>query len=256
MNGQGQEQGQGHEQEQQGQQQGQQQEQSDIQQLLAALTSKQAQEPAQEPEPAPVQQHDAPALSAAYADPAVAAMRSVLAASAPNIDVDRAISNAVLHGDLSLIDSAYLKEIGGKNADNLIAIANGLVQQTVNSAVALQNEVYSTAGSEENWDAAVAVYQKEAPDHIKVAIKQLVDSGKRENVLAAARTVIEFGKQSGSVINKGVQMRGSPTTDATKALDKRTFQAELNKLNPNSRDFTEQYEALLARRALGKRLGQ
>ena len=168
----------------------------DIKALIAALGQKPAEpapEPAAEPEPAtPSDTDEVSTLSAAYADPATAPMVRVFKAAAPGLDLERAVGKAVTHGDLSLIDEAYIKEKGGKGAQDLLSIAQALVEQVNHSAVALQDEVYATAGGEENWDASVAVFNKEAPAHLRAVVKKMADSPDRSAVLAAAQYVIEF----------------------------------------------------------------
>lgn len=248
---------------QEGQQGQQEQEQAPVSEDIKALIAALSQKPAETtPEPGaetatPSATDEVSALGAAYADPATAPMVRVFKAAAPGLDLERAVGKAVAHGDLSLIDEAYIKEKGGKGAQDLLSIAQALVEQVNHSAVALQDEVYATAGGEENWDASVAVFNKEAPAHLRTVVKKMADSPDRSAVLAAAQYVIEFGAQHGVTTTKGNQMRGNPSeTGAGNALDKKTFQQELLKLNPNSRDYADQYNQLIQRRSVGKRLGR
>lgn len=234
---------------------------AEIKALIAALNQRGDTKPDPAPAPEPDQGTEGEAepstLAAAYSDPATASMIRVLQAGAPGLDVDRAIGKAVLYGDLSLIDTAYISEKGGKGAKDLMTIAEALVEQANQAAYAIQEEVFSTAGGEENWDASVAVFNKEAPAHLRKVVRTLADSGDREAVLAAAQYVVEFGQQHGVTITKGNQMRGNPSdTNAGQALDRQTFQTELRKLDPRSRDYETQYQQLLERRAVGKRLGR
>lgn len=189
-------------------------------------------------------------------DPLIKSTASILLASSPDLDLDRALAKAIQFGRADLIDEAYLKEKGGTNADNLITIAKSLVTQIANVADANEKAVYDIAGGEANWSTAVTAFNQFADPAQRKTIADLLDSGKPQFVQYAAQTVMAFSKQSGAVPFTGQQVQtGAASVAASQGLSKAQFQAELAKLNRNAPDYAEQSNVLLGRRQLGKQLG-
>lgn len=190
-------------------------------------------------------------------DPIIKSMATVMQTVGKDIDLDRAIGKAIEDGRVDLIDVAYLREKGGANAAELITIATGLVNAVVAKGAAVTSEVHALAGGATQWDAGVAVFNKGAPQELKLVVAQMLDSGKDNLIKAGAKIVVEFSKGSGFLpnVNPSVQS-GAAALPAAQALDKFEFQAELRKLNPQDRNFYEQREQLFARRSLGRQLGK
>lgn len=189
-------------------------------------------------------------------DPVIKSTASILLATAPDLDLDRALANALKFGQPDLIDVAYLKEKGGANADNLITIAKSLVTQVANAADANEKAVYALAGGQAGWDTAVAAFNQFADPAQRKMIADLMDSGKKQFVEYAAQTVVAFSKQTGAIPFTGQQVQtGQASVAASQGLSKAQFQAELAKLNRNAPDYAEQSNALLGRRQLGKQIG-
>lgn len=229
-----------------------------------------AQAPAQQPAQAPVPQAtpDLVELSGVPTsnlrdfdigtidDPVIKSTASILLASSPDLDLDRALANAIKFGQPDLIDIAYLKEKGGANADNLITIAKSLVTQIANVADSNEKAVYAVAGGQEGWTTAVTAFNQFADPAQRKTIADLLDSGNPQFVQYAAQTVVAFSKQSGAVPFTGQQVQtGQASVAASQGLSKQQFQAELSKLNRNAHDYAEQSNALLGRRQLGKQIG-
>lgn len=189
-------------------------------------------------------------------DPVLRSTASILLATAPDLDLDRALANAIKFGKPDLVDIAYLQEKGGANADNLITIAKSLVTQVANVADANAKAVYDIAGGQSGWDTAVAAFNQYADPAQRKMVADLLDSGKAQFIKYAAQTVVTFGSQSGAIPFTGNQVQsGQASVAASQGLSKAQFQAELAKLNRNSHDYAEQSNILLGRRQLGKQLG-
>lgn len=190
-------------------------------------------------------------------DPIIKSMATVMQTVGKGVDLDRAIGKAIEDGRTDLIDVAYLREVGGANAQDLITIATGLVNAVAAKSASVSNEVHALAGGQANWDAGVAVFNQAAPSELRLVVAQMLDSGKEQLIKAGAKMVVEFSKNSGKLpsVNPLLQS-GASAPAAAQALDKVAFQTELRKLDPNSRDFQSQREQLFARRQLGRQLGK
>lgn len=196
-------------------------------------------------------------VNAAKADPILNSMLTLLDKSVANLDRSRAIGNALTYGDPQLVDIAYLREIGGAQADSLIEIARGVVTHATAAADAAAQSIYAKAGSEANWNAASAAFNKGAPAHLKQFVAYSLNSGDRSQIDAAASTVVEFARASGlvPVLPTGQVNSGGGAPGSAQALSKAQFQAELSKLDRNARGYEEARGELMGRRQLGKDLG-
>ena len=190
-------------------------------------------------------------------DPIIKSMATVMQTVGKGVDMDRAIGKAIEDGRTDLIDVAYLREVGGANAQDLITIATGLVNAVAAKSASVSNEVHALAGGQANWDAGVAVFNQVAPQELRIVVAQMLDSGKEQLIKAGAKMVVEFSKNSGKLPNVNPLLQsGASAPAAAQALDKVAFQTELRKLDPNARDFQSQREQLFARRQLGRQLGK
>lgn len=190
-------------------------------------------------------------------DPVLQSMTNFFLASAQGVDLDRAIGKALAYGDANLIDMAYLTEKGGPQAAQLAVMAKGIVDRVQAQAQAGEQAVYSQAGGKEQWTASAAVFDQAAPAHLKLVVKTMLDSGNNESISAAAKMVVEFAQNSGSLPNRpGLINAGAPTSAAQgQALDKAAFQELHRKLDPNSPNYVNEKNQLFQRRQLGKSLG-
>lgn len=225
--------------------------------LLAALQAQQ---------PAPTATTSVPAEAVAgklngfdvatLEDPILRSMATVMQTVGKDLDMDRALGLAIERGDTGLIDKAYLREKGGANAEQLITIAEGIVQAVEQQATAVTKEVHTLAGGEAGWNVAVAAFNKSASPEMRSVVKLMLDSEKKSQITAGAKLVVEFAKQSGFVptVNALVQNGGSAASSA-QALSKEGFQEALRTLDPNSRQYQNQRSELFARRQQGKQLG-
>lgn len=215
--------------------------------LLAALSGK------QEPAPAAAQPA-APAYTSNSRDPVVSSLSSILASA--GVDVARALGKANEYNDASLIDKAYIASVGGANAAHLTQLAESLVAHTGRESEAAEQSCYAIAGSRQNFNAAVAVFNQSAPAHLQTIITTMMDSGDRTQSDAGARMIVEFAKNNGGLVQQAGLITGGAMPGAEAALSKEQFQAELQKLNPNDRDYADRRGELFGRRSMGKKLGR
>lgn len=195
--------------------------------------------------------------AAAKHDPVLASQVNLLRAAVPEMDIQRAVGNALIYGDPNLVDLAYIKEVAGAKAEDATALAKAFVESCVVAAERAVANVIDTAGGKANWQAATAAFNKLAPAHMKTVVKTLMNSGDPESIKHATSTVVEFAKQSGAMPQPGALVKSGAAAPATSsALSKEEFQAELRKLNPTSRNFNEARNELFQRRQLGKKLGK
>jgi hypothetical protein len=190
-------------------------------------------------------------------DPVLSSLTKIMVNTAPTLDLDRAIGKAISYGDPKLIDLAYIKEQGGANAEQLAVLAKSMVERANTKANEAQASVFSVAGGQPAWQAASAAFNQNAPQHLKVVVAKLLDSGDSNAIKAAAQTVVDFAGNKGLVPAPGQFLgAGANAANAAQALDKAGFQQELRKLDPNSRTFQQDRDALFARRQLGKNMGR
>lgn len=190
-------------------------------------------------------------------DPIIKSMASILQSSGKDLDLTRVLGRALSSGDASLIDYAYLHEKGGANAAHLAEISKGIVQAVAAKADAVTNEIHSLVGGEANWTRSTAVFNQAAPHELRVTVARMLDSTDDTIIKAGAKIVAEFGRQSGQLPQLGTGLlRGTDAVGAhASGLSKVQFQAELNKLKPDTAGYLEAREALFARRSLGKQVG-
>lgn len=188
-------------------------------------------------------------------DPTLRSMATAFKQLGNGMDFDRVFAKALDSGDASLLDMAYLREKAGANADSLAGLAESIVRVVNQRATAAQTAVHNIAGGEANWNASTAAFNKAAPPEFKLAISQMLDSGKEAQVQAAAKLVVQFAKGQGYVPTPAELLNAGAGANAGQALDKAGFQAELQKLNPSARDYAVQRGQLFARRQIGKSLG-
>lgn len=215
--------------------------------LLAALSAQGA--PAPAAVAAPVQE-----IPAGNGDPVLTSLTSILSSS--GLDVQRAIGNALAHGEVSLIDERYIREAGGANAQHLLNVAKGLIDHSVRESDAAASAVYAAAGGQANWHAALGSFEAAAPAHLKTVIKSLFDSGNKSSIDAATKTVLEFAKASGGLVQPAGLVTTGAGLAADQALDKAGFQAALQKLDPRSSSYEQDRGALFQRRHAGKQLNR
>lgn len=232
---------------------------ADVQRLIAAAQLK--------PNPvAPVLPTNAPVEPAGWefeadlggsSDKVLKSYTDMLVNVGKGVDLDRALGNALSRGDATLIDRAYLTEKGGANGAGLISIAEAIVERVQAQSEAATQAAYTAAGGEAQWKAAAAVFDKQAPAHLKTVVAGLLDSGDRNGIAAGAKTIVDFVAQSGLVPNPAQLIHaGAAGVNSAQALSKAEFQTLHSQLDLNSRTYNQDRQDLFARRAIGKQIGK
>lgn len=213
-----------------------------------------------QPAPAPVQAAPAPApanLSVdSGADPVLSSLTSIFAQIGGGLDIERALGNALSRGDASLIDTAYINEKGGAQAAQAATLAKAIVDRVASQTALTTAAVFETAGGQAQWAAASAVFDKNAPAHLKVVIAGLLESGNPTSIKAGAQSVMDYVKHNGLVMNPAQLISSSANVGGAQALSKDEFQNALFKLDKNSRTYLEDRNSLFARRAVGKQVNK
>lgn len=228
---------------------------------IAALTAAMAANKPAEPAPAQAVTPSATGSLNTYDvagidDPIIKSMATVMQTVGKGLDMDRVMGKAIENGRIDLIDAAYLREHGGANAEQLLTIAQGIVQAVEAKGRQVTSEIHSLAGGEPVWNASLAAFNTKAPQEPRVVVAQMLDSNQDNLIKAGAKMIVEYGKSSGALpqINPLLQS-GAAGMPAAQAIDKAAFQEELRKLDPQSRGFDAQRATLFARRQLGRQLG-
>lgn len=179
-------------------------------------------------------------------------------------DISRALDKAAQYQDENLIDVAFLKERFGKNSEQAIALAKAVLQQNIATAKAeasaAQAAVVEVAGSREQWDSAVGVFNAHADADTKRMVKVLLDNGLFKQ---GATQLMQFVSTSGLVPNtQGNLIKGSPAGSGN-GLSLVEFNAELQALKKeaNGRSleaepYASRYNNLMQRRAIGRAAGK
>lgn len=186
----------------------------------------------------------------------VAVETFVTAAGATDADIQRAVFKAIEYGDVGLIDEAFIQERFGDKAEQALKLARAVVQQTNERTTQTINTVYSMAGSKEQWEAAVDVFKNNATPGLSNAVKAMLDSGNMESTKEAAELILNFGRQSGAIPNVNSRIKPSAGNVLSQGISAAELTAAINKLNPNSRTYNQDYQKLIDLRRLGKQLGK
>ena len=208
---------------------------------------------------------DAPAIEStgnAVLDVAVGTF--VAMTGCTDADIKRALGKATEYADEGLIDTVFLKERFGKHGDQAIALAKAVLQQELataaSSKAAAQAAVVEVAGSAENWNSAVTVFNAHADAETKQMVKVLLDNGL---IKQGAAQLMQFVQASGRVpVVSGLKLQGNPA-NASAGLSAAEFSSELQKLKTEAAGrsletgaFGVRYNELMQRRAAGRAAGK
>ena len=179
-------------------------------------------------------------------------------------DIKRALGKAAEYADEGLIDTAFLKERFGKHGEQAIALAKAVLQQELataaSSKAAAQTAVVEVAGSAENWNSAVTVFNAHADAETKQMVKVLLDNGL---IKQGAAQLMQFVQASGRVpVVSGLKLQGNPV-NTNAGLSAAEFSSELQKLKTEAAGrsletgpFSVRYNELMQRRAAGRAAGK
>lgn len=191
-------------------------------------------------------------------DVAISAFAQATGASTD--DLQRAVSNALQYGDENLIDVAFITEKFGKDAPQALALAKAAVADINQQHAQAKQAVYAIAGGEQHWNQAVSVFNTSAPEHVKVAVQTLVNSGR---IQEGAQLLLDVVKGSGLLPQVNPTLTGgAATAPAGGALDAASFRKEMEALKKEAGNrslesgvFGQRYQVLIQRRAAGRQIG-
>lgn len=179
-------------------------------------------------------------------------------------DIDRALGKAQEYLDEGLIDTAFIKERFGKHSEQALALAKAVLQNSKVEAeraqAAAQSAVLEVAGSAENWNSAVTVFNAHADAETKQMVKVLLDNGL---VKQGAAQLMQFVQASGRVpVVSGMHLQGTPVSFSA-GLSAAEFSTELQKLKTEAAGrsletgvYGARYNELMQRRAAGRAAGK
>jgi len=192
-------------------------------------------------------------------DPYLRSLGTLLVNAAPGLDLERALGNAINYQDPDLLDEQYIREAAGGNADAVLTLASQVVRAVNEQTTQTVQSIYQNAGGEENWNAAVALFNKNAPEHMRSVARQMLDSYDYGKIKEGAQFILEYAKLQGGMVTPGEYNNPSSYSgDPSEALSKEQFQRELQKLAPEhvNPEWESQRSELFRRRALGRQLGR
>lgn len=195
--------------------------------------------------------------NAAAHDPVISTTFEMFGLVAPDLNLSRAVGNAIDRGDPSLIDRAYLREAGGDKAERLIKMAEGMVDHVNDKIEGVVTGIYTAAGGEAKWEAATAAFNTTAPAYLKAYVKDALNSADPTKIKSGSQAVLDFVKSQGSLPTDptGHVRAGGGTPDASLGLSKAGYQEARLKLNKFDRGYNDAARELDARRQIGKKLG-
>lgn len=230
--------------------------------LKQVAPEKVAKPDAPKPEAKPIEPKPAGGLNDLTPDdienPQVRALGELLLSTAPNLDLNRAIGKAIEYGDPNLIDDAYLKEAGGDRAKALGLLAKQIVEAVAVQSEATTNAIYNDAGGKPSWDAAVALFNKNAEAHVKEVAINLLNSTNHSKIKSGAKFILDYAKNAGGLPTPGVLAGdGGAAAPGGVGLSKEQYLAEIRKVKPEHQNpkFAQEREELFQRRKVGKNQG-
>ncbi len=169
------------------------------------------------------------------------------------------LGKAIQHNDPSLLDSVLSDQKYAQYKEPLKQLALAHIQQNAQHQQAVTNAAYSVAGSKENWDMAVQVFKKTAPQYLYETVKAMINSGR---VKEGAEMLMNTVSQNGFNPQPTSGLRGG-AVGGVQGLSYDQFKAEMNKLSKEAGnrsfegngEYARRYQDLLARRHAGRLVG-
>lgn len=192
-------------------------------------------------------------------DPNVKRIVQLVDTHYPNLDRQRLMGKALEYGDPDFIDTNYLKDQLGDQADILIPFLEEIVETTQQSYESLVQDIYKEVGGAERWQGIAKVFTQSAPESIRSVAKQLIDSQDMDQIEQGIRLILDYSEQSGIAPKPPRLIQGQGFTQGGgHGLSAEDFKAELAKIgsrNSNPRNYDKVVTELRQRRALGIELG-
>lgn len=171
-------------------------------------------------------------------------------------EFSKGIEKAIEYNDPSLIDGALLEKYK-QYAPMLKSFTEAIIAESQNSTNAVINTAHNLAGSKENWDQAVKMFNANAPDYLRETVKFMIDNG---HVEAGCKMLLDTVQGYGSMPNKVPPYQGMSSSIRGISFDE--MKEELAKLTKEaggasleSGTYGRRYQDIMARRKLGREQG-
>lgn len=170
------------------------------------------------------------------------------------------ITNALEHQDVELVDWTKVEMKYPQYKEQIRTLTKAIIDNNQAQAKSVFDKAYSIAGSKENWEKAVALFNANAPSYLKETVKTMIDSGNQEagmQMLVNAVKGLGTTPATGGTPNLNGQGGGGP-----KGLTYREMQQEVHKLmkeaggaSLESGVYGQRYQEIMERRKLGRQQG-
>lgn len=170
------------------------------------------------------------------------------------------IGNAVKYNDTNLINQTVVNQKYPEMKDAFVDITKAIIAEEANQVQQTTSTAYAVAGSKENWDSAVSIFNASAPAYAKEAAKAMIDNG---NVKEGAEFLMQTVSTLGIAPSQGMPSTSGVPMPSGGGLSYQEMRAELSKLTQEaggasleSGKFAERYKSIVARREMGRRMGK
>lgn len=169
--------------------------------------------------------------------------------SKAEVDLQRAFGKAAEHSDVRFVDTEYLKEKLGADADAVLQQVTGLFEYSAAKYEQSMQTLYTAVGGQAVLEQAIQAFNEAASDDERAEIALMLDSGNTSLMTRAAQRIVDSARAAGKVYAPGNHINGQPS--ATRGLSKAEYQEKLR----DPRLTEEQYVELRKQRELGRRQG-
>ena len=183
----------------------------------------------------------------------------VATTKATEVDLERIAAKAIEYGDINLLDVNFIREKYPQFERQFIAVTQAIIDQRGVVENFNRQQIYNLAGGEQNWNAAVSVFNANAPDYLRTAVRSLIDGGKQTE---GAQLLMDYVQGSGLGVVPGDRIKSTNISAGNGGLTKEKFQEEMQKLRKDAGSrsldtgpYRARYDDLLARRAFGRSQG-
>lgn len=135
----------------------------------------------------------------ALGDEFITAQVSLLKSYLPDIDLNKALGQALEFGDKGMINAFYINEIAGDNAPAVIKHLESLYDNAESRTEELGREIMQLAGGEERWKSAVASFNAKASKGVQRIVRELLSSYNQKDYIEAAQVVLNYADGEGAV---------------------------------------------------------
>ena len=165
--------------------------------------------------------------------------------------------NAIEYGDLNLLDTTAIKSKYPQYEEAIKSMTQAVIAQNQQTVSDIKNTAYGIAGSKENWDSAVRIFNANAPQYLRETIKTMIDNG---HVQEGANMLMNAVQSFGSLPQNMPQYSGS--AGAVRGITFDEMKTELAKLTAEaggasleSGTYGRRYEDIMRRRSIGRAQG-